>query len=82
MSDAPSRPDHWVVPRGPRCPRCLGPTWYSWPEGGHDAFFCVVCDEWAEPACDVPGCPSCAHRPARPLELVAELDFMEHLLPQ
>ncbi len=58
---------------GRRCARCLGPLWHStqtqlqeaW---GWDALFCAACDEWAEEACEEPGCRFCADRPARPSE--------------
>jgi len=82
MTETPPRPDHYVQPTGPRCPWCLAPAWYSTQEYGFDAVFCVACDAWLEPHCELPGCPDCSRRPERPSELVAELDFGERLLRQ
>lgn len=33
----------------------------------HDAYYCILCNEWMEPVCEDPDCPYCKDRPARPV---------------
>jgi len=35
----------------------------------HDAWYCPVCDEWAEVKCSDPECRFCAGRPDKPSEV-------------
>ncbi len=59
-----------VLP-GEKCPRCLGPVFFSHEprssaEVGFHRAFCIRCDEWLAEACEVFKCPVCWRRPYKP----------------
>jgi len=48
------------------CPNCGADTMIFFDQ--YDAWACMSCLEWAEPACGEPSCPFCRIRPKNPYE--------------
>lgn len=46
------------------CAGCGAPRVYA---VAFDAYLCMRCNQWVEPACDDPECEYCRHRPPTPL---------------
>lgn len=46
------------------CVGCGAPRVYA---VAFDAYLCMRCNQWVEPACDDPDCEYCRHRPEKPL---------------
>ncbi|NCB38427.1 MAG: hypothetical protein EOM80_06610 [Erysipelotrichia bacterium] len=49
------------------CPTCNNNKLYSYE---FDAYFCIHCNHWLEPACRDPKCPHCSKRPKKPSKML------------
>ncbi|KGR80702.1 hypothetical protein [Lysinibacillus boronitolerans] len=55
-----------TIQKNQQCSSCQNAIIY---DDTFDSYFCAMCNEWQEAACDDPHCHYCVHRPERPLPI-------------
>jgi hypothetical protein len=56
------------ITKGIFCPNCGSERQYNYE---HDAYYCELCNIWAEPKCSNSECEFCATRPEKPSQAKA-----------